>query len=95
MNGCAFTLSLVSGMPTPCLNVCRDNAGMLISAAVSTTPTFSSGRLEPLFSTAPFVPGRFAVAPDGSRFLFLQRAGNASERLMFVESWTRALDKPR
>jgi serine/threonine-protein kinase len=65
----------------------RDNAGMLVSVPVSTNPTFSMGKPQALFSTTSFISGRFAVAPDGNRLLFLQPVGQVSERLTFVENW--------
>jgi hypothetical protein len=69
------------------------STGMLVAVPVATVPSFTLGKPQPLFSALPFVPGTFAVAPDGSRMLFLQRVGGASERLTFVENWTREVGR--
>jgi Tol biopolymer transport system component len=74
--------------------VYRDNNGMIVAVPVSTMPSFSVGKPQELFSTAPYIiNSRLAVAPDGSRMLFFQRRGGANERLTFVENWTRELDR--
>jgi serine/threonine-protein kinase len=72
----------------------------LMSLSAMTTPTFTPGRLSMLMDTTAYTAGfvinsnrRFAVAPDGQRFLFLKAAatpggaGQETQSLLFVENW--------
>jgi Tol biopolymer transport system component len=76
----------------------------LMSLSAVTSPTFTPGRVSTLFETAAYISAnavgsnrRFAVSPDGQRFLFLKTAptptgpGQDSQRLLFVENWTEEL----
>jgi eukaryotic-like serine/threonine-protein kinase len=76
----------------------------LMAASVTTTPTFTPGVVSALFDTPAYIGAslleganrRYAVAPDGRRFLFLKAAttassGAATQRLMFVENWFEEL----
>jgi hypothetical protein len=57
----------------------RNNNNELVSAMVSTSPTFSVGAQKSLFSLSPFTPAGpvplYSVAPVDKRFLMLQRDG--------------------
>ena len=76
----------------------------LMSLSAVTSPTFTPGRVSMLFETAAYTSAsaagsnrRFAVSPDGQRFLFLKTAatptgpGQDSQRLLFVENWMEEL----
>jgi serine/threonine-protein kinase len=74
----------------------------LVSLTAATTPTFTPGRGSTLFETEAYNGAtlvnsnrRFAVSPDGQRFLFLKTAVTPSEQaspqLLFVENWIEEL----
>jgi Tol biopolymer transport system component len=68
-------------------------AGMLVSVAVSATSAFSFGMPKPLFPDRRYT-GRYAVAPDDSRFLMVRRLDAASSaRLTIVENWVQDLSR--
>jgi Tol biopolymer transport system component len=72
----------------------------VMSLSAVTTPTFTPGRVSMMFETAAYTSAnvvnsnrRFAVSPDGQRFLFLKTAasptaaGQETQSLLFVENW--------
>jgi serine/threonine-protein kinase len=76
----------------------------LMSVAFATTPTFTPGAVSMLFETAAYPSTtvansnrRYAVAPDGQRFLFLKTGAGATadnrqaQQLLFVENWFEEL----
>jgi eukaryotic-like serine/threonine-protein kinase len=67
----------------------------MLAVTVSTAPTFSFGPPRVLFLARDYI-GRFAIAPDDSRFLMVRRMGAASvERLTIVDNWTADLSRSR
>jgi hypothetical protein len=74
----------------------RDGSGILVAVEVKAAPTFTQGRSTPLFPAAGFVShpwGRkYAVAPDGRRFLMIQAlAPHTPDKLIVVENWLEEL----
>jgi serine/threonine-protein kinase len=65
----------------------RDGGGNLVAVEVRTKPMFSLGRAIPLFSTAGFVVGRYAVSSDGNRFLMIRWAPEPPAKLIVVDNW--------
>jgi hypothetical protein len=75
----------------------------LMAVAFTTTPTFTPGAVSPLFDITGYTFAsltnnnrRYAVGPDGQRFLFLKAAAtgtadDTSQRLMFVVNWFEEL----
>ncbi len=70
-----------------------DTRGRLVSAEVTTTPTFAVKRVTPLFDASNFAiigPSRrnYDVAPDDQHFLMVRRAaGSSGARMVVVENW--------
>jgi hypothetical protein len=73
--------------------VCRDSAGFLVAAEITTAPSVRVGRGTSLFSTEPFetvgffAMRRYAVSADDQRFLMIRRAKEPPEQLVVVENW--------
>jgi serine/threonine-protein kinase len=70
-------------------------SGAVVSVSVSTTPTFSFGMPKTLFPAT--ATGRFALAPDDSRFLMVRRFGRpgaaSRDRLTIIENWAQDLSR--
>ena len=67
------------------------NSTSLMAVPIATNPTFAAGEPKALFPlTGAMV--RFAVSPDGSKFLFARGSGNASaERISVIENWPQLM----
>jgi dipeptidyl aminopeptidase/acylaminoacyl peptidase len=70
----------------------RDGTGNRVAVEVRTRPVFSLGRATPLFSTAGFVVGRYAVSPDDNRFLMVRWAPESPAELIVVDNWFDELE---
>ncbi|MBA3646619.1 MAG: protein kinase [Gemmatimonadaceae bacterium] len=78
----------------------RDGAGNVVSIAVSTSPTFSSGATTTLFPSLGFLANnarrQYDVTADDKRFIFIRAAGGAvPDRLVFVENWFEELKRKK
>ena len=74
--------------------------GHLVSAAVTTSPTFQASPPRRLFPTLPFVlygvfNRNYDVMPDDRRFLMIRREEEQTTRLMAVFNWRAQLDTKR
>jgi Tol biopolymer transport system component len=74
----------------------RNNHGDLVSASISTAPTFSVGEQHVLFSLTPFVATGpvplYSVSPDDKRFLMLRETTAGESGLLVVtEHWFEEL----
>ena len=70
----------------------RSGNGDLVAAQVATTPTFSVGRQQSLFSAIAFVAlgvhQAYDVGPDDRRFLMVRTEGSdQSTELILVQNW--------
>ncbi|MBI1968247.1 MAG: PD40 domain-containing protein, partial [Gemmatimonadetes bacterium] len=70
----------------------RSGNGDLVVAAVTTTPTFSVGRQQSLFSAISFAAlvlhQAYDVSPDDRRFIMLRtEAADQSTELILVQNW--------
>jgi hypothetical protein len=74
--------------------------GHLVSAAVTTSPTFQASPPQRLFPTLPFVlygvfNRNYDVMPDDRRFLMIRREEEQTTRLMAVFNWRAQLATKR
>ena len=72
--------------------------GHLVSAAVTTSPSFQASPPQRLFPVAPFVlygvfNRNYDVMPDGRRFLMIRRDEEQITRLMAAFNWRAQLDR--
>jgi len=74
----------------------RNSKNELVSAAVSTSPTFSVGAQKSLFSLSSFTPAGpvplYSIAPDDKRFLMLRETAAGESGLLVVsQNWFEEL----
>ena len=78
-----------------------DQRSNLVSARISTSPTFTVLGTRILFNTNDYIQTstsrrNYDVAPDDQRFLFIQRAGgDRNGQMVVVENWVQELERGR